>query len=155
MGSSGGLIFIAAAVMAASAATMIHSKNVDCTEQIEKMQPCLAFVENQVSIPGSDCCKALLSVHLNSPVCLCKLLSSSSSMSSPAGVNVSSAMLLPSICDVHTNASRCPGLLAGAPEPSDGNRKASSEDIASGSQRLVWSWMWSTVAAVQILFSML
>ncbi|KAJ7556860.1 hypothetical protein O6H91_05G101900 [Diphasiastrum complanatum] len=93
-----------------SAGTVVQP---DCTDELMKMQGCLAFVQKQVSIPSSDCCTGLLSVHLSSPVCLCMLISSNGALNSTPNIDSKQAMLLPSICKVDTDPSRCPALLSG------------------------------------------
>ncbi|KAJ7526448.1 hypothetical protein O6H91_16G007100 [Diphasiastrum complanatum] len=97
-----------------SSASVMASQPPDCTPQLEQMQGCLSFVEGQVQIPSTDCCNGLREVHLHSPVCLCELISSNGDHSSTPGINVTQALLLPNICKVSTDESRCTALLAGA-----------------------------------------
>ncbi|XP_024538341.1 protein YLS3 [Selaginella moellendorffii] len=122
-------------------AVAILAAQPDCTNEIEQLQPCLAYVEGQVTAPSSDCCKGLLSVHTNRPVCLCILMSSSTS------VNSSTATLLPSICKVDTDPKRCPALLKGdaaaptgsssSPSTASGGKAAASDTAANSATPFV------------------
>lgn len=102
-------------------ATAQTGADVDCSDQFNALAVCIAYVSSNDTTPPADCCSALLSVHLNHPVCLCQLLESAQGdPSATGGLNVTKALELPVLCKTGTDTKRCPALLGspvGAPAP--------------------------------------
>ncbi|KAJ7526967.1 hypothetical protein O6H91_16G029500 [Diphasiastrum complanatum] len=115
-------------ILVALAMTMLCARSFqapDCTSQMMQMQPCLSFVEGNVNMPGTPCCSGLSSVYKNSPVCLCELISSPGGLSTP-GINITNAILLPTICKVPTDTSQCTAMLSGHSNGTSSTPKSSS-----------------------------
>jgi hypothetical protein len=84
----------------------------DCSEQFNSLAICIAYISSNDTIPPAECCAALLTVHLKTPVCLCQLLQQvNADPSSATGLNVTKAEDLPNVCKTGTDEKRCPALL--------------------------------------------
>ncbi|KAM3387458.1 hypothetical protein ACQJBY_010353 [Aegilops geniculata] len=91
-----------------------------CTTELLRLLPCLSFLDGGAAAPPDTCCANLGSMVHDQPLCLCQALSQSGSGRSPVAVNMSRAVLLPSLCrlDLPADASACAGLLPAGQEPS-------------------------------------
>ncbi|KAF7002234.1 hypothetical protein CFC21_017741 [Triticum aestivum] len=91
-----------------------------CTTELLRLLPCLSFLDGGAAAPPDTCCANLGSMVHDEPLCLCQALSQSGSGRSPVAVNMSRAVLLPSLCrlDLPAAAGACQGLLPAGQEPS-------------------------------------
>ncbi|KAE8768551.1 non-specific lipid-transfer protein-like protein [Hordeum vulgare] len=91
-----------------------------CTTELLRLLPCLSFLDGGAAAPPDTCCANLGSMVHDEPLCLCQALSQSGSGRSPVAVNMSRAVLLPSLCrlDLPAAASACSGLLTEGQAPS-------------------------------------
>ncbi|KAG0614116.1 hypothetical protein M758_6G152100 [Ceratodon purpureus] len=108
---------MAGAVLAMAVALLAMAANaeVDCSTQLNAMQPCIEYVNSNTSAPPSKpCCTAFNTTQVTMPVCLCQLQQAFSDPATAPG-NVTRANEIPSLCAVAVDPSRCPALLGLAP----------------------------------------
>lgn len=91
-----------------------------CPSALQKLLPCLSYVQGASQVPAASCCSSLLTIHTNTPQCLCELIAASiNGTSGLPKMNTTLSLQLGPACNVKTQPSRCPGLLgipAGSPE---------------------------------------
>ncbi|OAE18991.1 hypothetical protein AXG93_2637s1090 [Marchantia polymorpha subsp. ruderalis] len=100
--------------------TPAPAPQLDCTDALTDLLPCLDYVTNSSPNISAECCTGLGAVKASNPLCLCTFLNANQSAS--LGINVTRALELPTFCKVQANPADCGGSPApvAAPVPSSG-----------------------------------
>lgn len=74
----------------------------DCSSHLTNVSDCLTYVEAQSNLtkPDKGCCPEFAGLVDSHPICLCELLKNANSFG--IQINVSKALMLPSVCGVTT-----------------------------------------------------
>ncbi|KAH0470961.1 hypothetical protein IEQ34_000684 [Dendrobium chrysotoxum] len=111
----------------------------DCTTALLNLTSCLTFVEQggNLTVPEKGCCPSLAGLVDNNPICLCQLLSTSDTFG--IKIDVTKALMLPTICHVQTppvslcNELGIPVASPGALSPGGGGGGGAGAAVPSGS----------------------
>lgn len=87
--------------------TPAPAPQLDCTDALTDLLPCLDYVTNSSPNISAECCTGLGAVKASNPLCLCTFLNANQSAS--LGINVTRALELPTFCKVQANPADCGG----------------------------------------------
>ncbi|XP_054807290.1 non-specific lipid transfer protein GPI-anchored 1 [Prosopis cineraria] len=85
-----------------------------CSQNIQKVMPCLSYATGKEAEPTKQCCEATSSIKESSPECLCFVIQQThngNSQSKSLGISEAKLLQLPSACKLAVNMSNCPNLL--------------------------------------------
>ncbi|XP_041016262.1 non-specific lipid transfer protein GPI-anchored 1-like [Juglans microcarpa x Juglans regia] len=95
----------------------------NCTNDFEKVVPCLNFVTGKEATPIKDCCSSVTEIRDNHPECLCYFIQQTyngSEQIKSLGVQEDRLLQLPSACSLkNASISYCPKLLGISPTSPD------------------------------------
>ncbi|KAG6550390.1 hypothetical protein Mapa_008353 [Marchantia paleacea] len=87
--------------------TPAPAPQLDCTDALTDLLPCLDYVANSSPNISTECCSGLGAVKASNPLCLCTFLNANQSAS--LGINVTRALELPTFCKVEADPADCGG----------------------------------------------
>ncbi|XP_073005939.1 non-specific lipid transfer protein GPI-anchored 14-like [Typha latifolia] len=101
------------------AAPDLASDRAECTDELIGLATCLTYVQGHAVAPTPDCCAGMKHVLDTKRKCLCVLIKDRDDPNVGIKMNVTLAMMVPSLCKLPANISHCPALLNLPPHSKD------------------------------------
>lgn len=81
----------------------------ECANKLVRLSGCLTYVSGEAKTPTLDCCDGFKDVLEKSDKCICLLIKDRNDPNLGLTINATLAVMLPSICHVPANITKCIG----------------------------------------------